>query len=395
MFVKPSEVKDASTPKIHVLNDLTNSQKDAIRRIPDHDEAIIPSIEASRPASTFTDQDVFERERDSIFTRLPVPVSLTAQIAEPGSLIAQDGYGIPLLLMRDREGVVRAFLNVCTHKGAKLIEGCDPVRGARVTCPYHGWTFSLTGKLAGVARAETFTNLDKSTRDLVELPCLESGGIIWAILDQHADADFSSLDEQLAADLDALDLSTSHVYGHKTFRLAANWKQVLEPFLEGYHVQRLHVQSVGPLFADVPTVTDRLGRNIRQTSGKIQYSSDVLDKGNDNIHKSVTHAYQVFPNTVIVTSPWYISVMILMPNGPGKTTVDYFMLTLNPADNERSKALYTKSYDMVLDVFGNEDFRAAESCYAGLSSGALKEVVYSGLESAIPMFYETLDGCTL
>jgi phenylpropionate dioxygenase-like ring-hydroxylating dioxygenase large terminal subunit len=391
--VEECEKKDVDSPKIHVLGDLTNSQQDAIRRIPDHDKADIPSIEATRPASTFTDQAVFEREQALVFTRLPVPVSLTAQIAERGSLIAQNGYGTPLLIMRDREGVVRTFLNVCTHKGAKLIEHCDPVRGARVTCPYHGWTFSLAGKLAGVARAETFTNLDKSARDLVELPCLESGGIIWAILDPHADADFSSLDEQLTADLDALDLSTSYVYGHKTFKLDANWKQVLEPFLEGYHVQRLHVESVGPLFADVPTVTDRMGKNIRQTSGKIEYTSDGVDNHNANIHKSVTHAYQVFPNTVVVTSPWYISVMILMPNGPGKTTVDYYMLTLNPADDQRSKALYAKSYDMVLDVFGNEDFRAAESCYTGLSTGALREVVYSGLEGAIPMFYETLDGC--
>lgn len=378
-------------PKIHVLEDLTDSQRDAISRIPDHDKSEASAIEVTRATSTFTSQAFFDREQEKIFKRLPVPVTLTAHISSPGDLVAQDGYGVPVLVMRDREGVVRAFLNACTHKGAKLLEHCDPTNSSRVTCPYHGWTFSLAGKLAGVARAETFTNLDKSTRNLTELPCHEAGGIIWVILDKNAEADFSSVDSQLEADLDALDIGSSHMFGHKTFNLKANWKQVLEPFLEGYHVQRLHAQSVGPLFADVPSITDRLGHNIRQTSGKIGYTSDALLAAGENIHKTVTHAYQVFPNTVIVTSPWYISVMIIMPNGPGETTVDYFMLTLNPAENDKSKELYSKSYEMVLGVFGNEDFRAAQSCYAGLMAGGISEVVYSGLESAIPMYNEILD----
>ncbi|MFV0278276.1 MAG: SRPBCC family protein, partial [Parahaliea sp.] len=149
--------------------------------------------------------------------------------------------------------------------------------------------------------------------------------------------------------------------------------------------------SVGPLFADVPTVTERLGNNLRQTSGKIEFTPGDLDDSATNVHKTITHAYQIFPNGVIITSPWYISVMILMPNAPGKTTVDYFMLTLNPADKDKGRELYTKSYEMVLNVFGNEDFKAAAECYAGLASGALKDVVYSGLESTIPMYYEILD----
>ncbi|MFV0278854.1 MAG: SRPBCC family protein, partial [Parahaliea sp.] len=89
----------------------------------------------------------------------------------------------------------------------------------------------------GVARAETFENLDKGKRNLTELPSTESGGIIWAILDPDATPDFSSIDAQLITDLEALDIADSYVFGRKTFHLEANWKQVLEPFLEGYHVQ--------------------------------------------------------------------------------------------------------------------------------------------------------------
>jgi hypothetical protein len=163
--------------------------------------------------------------------------------------------------------------------------------------------------------------------------------------------------------------------------------------LEGYHVQRLHAKTVGPLFADVPNVTDVLGVNIRQISGKLNYTPDCLDIPNENIHKSVTHAYNIFPNGVVVTSPYYISVMFLMPTAVNRTTVQYFMLTRSPDDNEKAKELYKKSYDMIVDVFGNEDFWAAQMSQAGLESGALDEVVYSGLEETIPRYYDILESC--
>jgi phenylpropionate dioxygenase-like ring-hydroxylating dioxygenase large terminal subunit len=298
---------------------------------------------------------------------------------------------VPLLVTRDRDGGAHVFFNACRHKGSKLVETCEPLRASRLICPYHAWSYALDGRLVAVARAETFENLDKSQRGLVELASREAGGLIWAILDRQTEADFGSIDRGLIEDLDALELAQSFVHGRKSFDLKANWKLVLEPFLEGYHVQRLHASSVGPLFADVPTVLDRMGNSLRQISGKAEFSPDGLQQAGENIHKTVTHAYQAFPCTVIVTSPYYISVMILKPMAVDRTIVDYHMLTLNPADNERAQALYDRSLEMILKVFGNEDFRAAEICQAGLGSGALDDVVYSGLEFAIPMHYETLD----
>jgi phenylpropionate dioxygenase-like ring-hydroxylating dioxygenase large terminal subunit len=380
--------------KFHTLNDLTASQIDAIRSIPAHDQVEFPAIRATRPTSMFTDEAYFRKERERIFRRLPVAITPSAMIVEPGSIMAHHGYGLPLLVSRDRHGIARVFLNVCMHKGATLLHECTPQKRGRVTCPYHAWTWALDGNLIGAARAETFADLDKQQRNLVELPSREAGGLIWAILDRKAPADFSNLNDEVIADLDALQLGQQYVYGRKTFELNGNWKQVIEPFLEGYHVQRLHSQSVGPLFADVPTVVTRLGNHLRQTSGKVQFKpADLETEGARNIHRIVTHAYLLFPNTVIVTSPYYMSIMIIMPTAVGKTQVDYHMLTLNRADNPQAEQLYKTSYETVLNVFGNEDFAASETCYTGLNTGALDDidVVYSGLERCIPMQYETLD----
>lgn len=381
----------ADKPLIQTIEMLSSGQRAAIRKIAPHDKAPVPSIEARRPVSTFVGEDHYDLEQARLFRRQAVPLTISARLAEPGSAVAHDGYGIPLLVTRDKAGQVHVFLNACTHKGAKLLDGCEVARGNRLSCPYHAWTFGVDGKLIGAARPETFVNLDKGARNLAELPSREAGGIIWAMLDRNAPEDFSGVEDQLAEDFEAFDLPTMHVYGHKTFDLNANWKLVLEPFLEGYHVQRLHASTVGPLFADVPNVVDALGLNIRQISGKMNFTPDCLDIPGENIHASVTHAYNVFPNCVVVTSPYYISVMFLMPRAVDRTVVDYFMLTRRPPDNPKGAELYRKSYEMIINVFGGEDFHAAQLSHEGLRTGALDEVVYSGLEATIPMYNEIMD----
>jgi phenylpropionate dioxygenase-like ring-hydroxylating dioxygenase large terminal subunit len=378
-------------PIVQTIEMLSLGQQAAIRRIARHDEAQTPQIEASRPASIFTGHARYDLEQAHVFRKRAIPLTIAALIAEPGTAMGHDSTGIPLIVSRDKEGMVHVFLNACQHKGAKLIEDCAPVKTGRMACPYHAWTYGLDGTLIGVARPETFLNLDKSKRNLAELPSREQGGIIWSMLDRTAEPDFSSLVSELGEDLDALELGSAHVYGRKTFDVKANWKLVLEPFLEGYHVQRLHASTVGPLYADVPNVIDKLGPTIRQISGKLNYTSELLDIVGENIHKTVTTVYNMFPNCVIITSPWYISVMFLHPRAPDRTMVDYHMLTRVAPDNPKGAELYKTSYEMILDVFGNEDFRAATISHAGLSTGALETVVYSGLEQTVPMYYGILE----
>lgn len=385
---KPSASKDY---RIATLESLSPSQIAAVRAIPAHGAVAPKSIEARRPASFFLDEANFKREQEQVFRRLPVAVTLASLVPEPGSAIAHNGYGLPLLVVRGKDNVVRTFLNVCQHKGALLVEHCDPMKASRFTCPYHAWTYALDGRLVGVAREESFKNLDKNTRNLPELPCKEAGGIIWAILDRDAKPDFSLLHPQIIEDLDALGIGSSHVYGRRTFDVAANWKLVLEPFLEGYHVTRLHARTVGPMFADVPNISEVFGDHIRQVSGRVEYDPGAGDAAGENIHKLVTHAYQLFPCTVVITSPYYISVMVILPVDAHRSRVDYYMTVHEKPANEKAEAVYARSLELIYNVFGGEDFRAAEISQVGLSSGALKDLVYCGLEENIPTYYEILD----
>lgn len=377
--------------KVTTLGALNRDLQAAIRRIPAEADAVIEPIGATRPNAIFTGAARYEAEQAGIFRRFPVPVAVSALLPEAGMVVAHDGYGVPLLISRTRSGEIKAFINACQHKGAKLVEDCAVHKQSRMTCPYHAWTYGVDGKLIGVARNEAFVGLDKGQRSLAELPAREWGGIIYVQLD-GCDPDWSQLSEQVAADFASLGIPDAHVYGRKSFDLAANWKVVLEPFLEGYHVQRLHAQSIGNQFPDAPNIVDLFGANVRQISGRIGYVPAMLDEDADaNIHKLVTHAYTAFPNCVVVTSQYYISVMLIMPRGPARSTVDYYMLTPEAASTPKAAEVFERSYRLILDVFGNEDFRAAEISQQGLNAGVPRETVYCGLETNIVRYYDAIE----
>lgn len=388
-----TEVAEIARPerKLTRLADLTPSQIEAIRKIPAEKDAVVVPFGATRPNAIFTGRERFDLEQEKIFRRYPVPVTLSA-LLEPGSVVANDSYGFPMLISRTRDGTIKAFINACQHKGAKLIEDCAVHKQARMTCPYHAWTFGIDGTLIGVSRGEAFEGLDKSKRSLVELEAREWGGVVYVQINRDIRADWSNLSDQLAEDFGALGIPSAHVYGRKTFDLKANWKVVLEPFLEGYHVQRLHAASIGDRFQDAPNIVDMFGANIRQVSGRIGYVPEMLDEDpSQNIHKLVTHAYTAFPNCVVVTSQYYTSVMLLVPREPGRTIVEYFMLTPERAMTPKAEEVFARSFELILGVFGGEDFRAAEISQQGLEAGVPEETVYCGLESNIVRYYEAIE----
>ena len=381
----------APKPRIQVLGSLNPSQLEAVRQIPPYGTQPPPVMTKQYPASNFTSSTQFALEQERVFRRIAVPVMPSAMIKAPGTVIAHDGYGLPLLLVRAKDGTARVFLNACKHKGAKLIETCEAHKASRMTCPYHSWTYGLDGSLLTIARQDAFEAISKADFALTELASREFGGFIWASLNRHVEPDFSALVPELAADFESLELPSAHVYGRQTFRIKANWKLVLEPFMESYHVPRLHAGSIGALFGDITRVVDQIGPHQRKTAGKINFQPEMLDIEGENIHKTVTFAYQVFPNAVVITSPYYTTVMILMPVSERETVLDFYMLTLEPPQSQKGEDLYARSLELVLKVFGDEDFRAAEISQVGLESGALEQMTYGGMENTIPMYYEELE----
>lgn len=340
-------------------------------------------------SAVYTDPQRFEAEQKSIFSKVPLIVAPSALLPERKHAFTHDGYGVPLLVTRDGEGQAHVLANVCRHRGTRLVDSDDVVPAKGIACPYHAWTYAPDGSLKGLPRAECFPGLDKSTKSLLSFAAVESGGLIW--FGKAPDTDFASA-EALANDFDAFGMGSLHLYRRNTHEVAANWKLIVDAFLESYHVQRLHAGTIASFFADGITAGDTIGPHMRSVVGRSENLADMDRDDWGQLRRAVTYTYMIFPFSVLVVSPDYINLLVIMPQSVGRSLVEDFMLIPEPPADAQAEEHWRKSWDL-LDggTFGGEDFRAAALCQQGLESGLLDKATLGTLESGIADFHATID----
>jgi len=276
-------------------------------------------------------------------------------VAAPGSFLTTDAAGIPMLVTRDDAGVLRAFLNVCRHRGAVLTEDC----GARSTiqCHYHAWTYGLDGALRTAPRTDREPGFDKSDWSLLPASVDTWGPFLFV----NPDPDARPLEEQLG-ELPAIlarDIDVDELVFHSRveFGANANWKVVAENFLECYHCPTAH-----PGFSDeVDVHPDRYRLEPHPTFGA------QFCRGK---HTGETGQFHLlFPNTGInvFPGPPNLSIGPLLPNGPGRTEryLDYFFA----ADVSEE---WQRDFFALDDQVGLEDRALVESVQRGMASGLLE-----------------------
>lgn len=300
------------------------------------------------PGGRYTDPRFHELEQQHIWRKSWLLAGHIDEVPVSGAFRLWETAGQPVVIVHGDDGQIRAFYNTCSHRGAPVVTDASGTR-SRLTCRYHGWSYTLKGELVALRDPEDFGNLDLSCRGLRSIRCERFGNLIFVNFDDAAPTLLEWLgpvaDEWEEFQFDKCRLAARHI-----FDLNCNWKIAMEANTEVYHVRSIHPKTVSPnlddrrnvntlypnghgrMVAPVPSAAVSPEdpkpslRAARVAAGRSEFETV------GEIARTCTQSYGVFPNWVSPLSPWAIPPLLFWPNGINKCRLETW--TFAPAWGE-------------------------------------------------------------
>lgn len=313
----------------------------------------------------YTDPARAEAERRELFGKVPLLAGLSCEVANPGDVLLFDSAGPAILIVRNRDGVLNAFLNMCTHRAARLVNDCS--RRKLISCPFHAWSFDLDGKLVAIPGEASFETIDRATRSLVRVPVAEWGGMVF--VKAHAGEEVIDVESwlgDLGPELLRLNLAGVSLIKHSRVEVDANWKYALDTYGEGYHFGALHPTTFGTTTHSNVILCDLFGPHYRVNFTNVGYRDLVGVDEKDWPVIPYGGSHLVFPNSIVYGAPMdgggsMIGMYRLYQgDGPGKSFT--IMSTYRGADvpAETPDAAFEGAHDFIQQVVTTEDYSVSK-----------------------------------
>jgi phenylpropionate dioxygenase-like ring-hydroxylating dioxygenase large terminal subunit len=336
------------------------------------------------PVDNYRSEKRLAAEVELAFRRSATPFCPSAALPDVGCYVARDAAGTGLLAVRAHDGKVRAFRNACRHRGTPLAadSGCCKA----FVCPYHGWTYDLDGRLLGVPHESGFPDLDKQLHGLSPVDVWERFGLVFITQDEPCLAD-NSLNH-----LPELITGEQQLISSRESDIEANWKIMLEGFLEGYHIHSTHRTTFYPYGFDNLNVVELFGRNSRVTFPFRRISKLAAIPARDRrVDGLLTYVYHLFPNVLVTVLSHHTNVIVLEPIALDRTKVINYRLTNRGSSTPELRMAVDRDAEFVDQTGAAEDRAVIRAIQRGLGSGANTVLTFGLFESAIVHFHRSLD----
>ncbi len=363
-------------------------------------EEVPTEMQRTLPSAAYLSPETFEQERDRIFAREWFCVGREESVPSTRDFLKADVVGESVLIVRTKAGDLLGFYNVCRHRGSRIVMDDAPAENGAaqgptgrfkgsMVCPYHAWTYGLTGELRVAPFLTESDGLRKEELSLHPVGVATWGGFVFAQLSPEATTrEGRTLCSQLGAIVERTaryPLAELRTARRITYDVAANWKCIVENFNECYHCGPIHPElcEVVPAFKQHGGADLDWEKGIPHREGATTFTfSGTTDRdpfpGLSEDERARHKGELAYPNLMFSLSPDHVAAFTLWPKGPGRTLIECDFL-FHP--DEMAKASFDPS-DAVgfWDLVNRQDWRICESVQQGMSSRVFRFGYYAPME---------------
>ncbi len=344
------------------------------------------------PVVSYVSEEHHRREQRVLFRDSPVLACLSVDIPEPGDSITIESGGVPIVVVRARDGGVRAHLNVCRHRGTQLTRG--RTSGSKsFSCPFHGWVYDADdGRLLAQPRScDGFAGIDAASLGLRPLAAVEAHGLVVVRPGSDAPIDADGWLAGLGPELAVRDYHALIPYAQASSTWNCNWKLLIDTFLESYHVPTLHRVSLGAAYLGIASPFDAYGPHNRI----VVPQTAILDQGERPRHEWELLAHSVLqyflaPNVIISNITGYVMVWRFLADAVDRTTVEHAFYTSEPVSTDADRERFDQRFAAARTVTGAEDFPESELIHRNLASGMTETTIAGRNEPGIIHFHRMI-----